>query len=315
MSQREAIVVLGPQRLTPTLKTALDERGISGPIAVVTAGWEEREPEDQELRAHVGGEVRNLQVWQRCELLFRRDSELSGALTQVHDTLRKLQELYRIELRRALDAARELLRYEIDERHSRYLESARESAIATIRNLDRNHVERVAEVRAELRRHWKLDEREHVARLRAEIAQELDGSDALCIAGGHVAILYNRMFLCGVLDAARGLPIFAWSGGAMVLAERIVLFHDSPPQGPGDAEVLSAGFGIIRGLVPLPHAKRRLRLDDEARVALFARRFAPDLCVAFDEGTRADWNGQQWTGIEGTHQLTSAGRIAEVTVA
>ena len=94
-----------------------------------------------------------------------------------------------------------------------------------------------------------------------------------------------------------------------------MLFHDSPPQGPGDAEVYAPGPGHrSRGLVPLPHARhRRLRLDDPARVALFARRFAPDLCVPLDEGERLDWDegGTEWTPSRETLALTAKGGVDE----
>ncbi len=45
----------------------------------------------------------------------------------------------------------------------------------------------------------------------------------------------------------------------MVVCETVVLFHDSPPQGAGNAEVLDAGLGLARGVIALPHARRRLR--------------------------------------------------------
>jgi hypothetical protein len=70
----------------------------------------------------------------------------------------------------------------------------------------------------------------------------------------------------------------------MVVAERVVLFHDSPPQGAGNAEVLDAGLGRCKGLVPLPHASRRLRLNDPVRVSIMARRFRPDHCITLDPG-------------------------------
>ena len=81
------------------------------------------------------------------------------------------------------------------------------------------------------------------------------------------------------------LPIIAWSGGAMAFADQIVFFHDSPPQGPGDAEVLRAGMGLFHDVLPLPDANTRLNLDDRARVELFARRFDRCHCVIFDERT------------------------------
>jgi hypothetical protein len=94
-----------------------------------------------------------------------------------------------------------------------------------------------------------------------------------------------------VLDLAPHTPVIAWSGGAMAVAERVVLFHDSPPQGPGDPAIYARGLGLVAGVVPLPHAGDRLRLDDPARVALFARRFAPDVCVTLDGGDRLDFDG------------------------
>jgi len=70
----------------------------------------------------------------------------------------------------------------------------------------------------------------------------------------------------------------------MALTERVVLFHDSPPQGAGDAELLDFGLGIAPGVVVLPHARKRLRLDDPVRVSLLARRFRPAACVPLDGG-------------------------------
>ena len=48
----------------------------------------------------------------------------------------------------------------------------------------------------------------------------------------------------------------------MAISERVVLFHDSPPQGPGAAEVLDAGLGLVGDVVVLPQPEFRLRLDD-----------------------------------------------------
>jgi hypothetical protein len=143
----------------------------------------------------------------------------------------------------------------------------------------------------------------------------LAGTSALCLAGGHVAILLNRLRMLDVLGVAGEQPVFAWSAGAMAISERIVLFHDNPPQGAGNAEVLEPGLGIARGVVPLPHAKRRLWLDDAQRVALFARRFGPAVCAVLDERTRLDLDGERWRGVPGTLRLTEEGGTAEVTPA
>src|SRR5690606_5912302 len=101
----------------------------------------------------------------------------------------------------------------------------------------------------------------------------------------------------------------AWSGGAMVLGERIVLFHDAPPQGRGHAEVLEPGLALYRGAVPFPHARRRLLLEDVPRVTLLARRLEPRLALPMDEGARVDWDGERWTFSAGTRLLSVDGTV------
>ena len=90
---------------------------------------------------------------------------------------------------------------------------------------------------------------------------------------GHVAVLLNRLRIFKLEPMLAQKPIIAWSAGAMVLAKRIVLFHDTPPQGKGFAEVFEAGLGLYSNLIPLPHAAKRLQLDNPTRVSIFARRF------------------------------------------
>src|SRR5437867_2780619 len=106
---RTNVVLLGPQRLTPTLSQAValvarrDTRLASrAPIAAVTAGWEEREAEDQELSLHLGGRIVNLRVYERSEDAFRRDPGLFAAVRARQDRLRRLQELYRLRLVHAM---------------------------------------------------------------------------------------------------------------------------------------------------------------------------------------------------------------------
>jgi hypothetical protein len=111
------------------------------------------------------------------------------------------------------------------------------------------------------------------------------------VAGGHVASLLNRMKLFDLVGLSAGRPIAAWSAGAMVLTERIVLFHDHPPYGKAIAQVLDAGFGLAPGLVVLPDPERRIRMDDRLGIARFAQRMAPSTCVAMGRGTRIAFEG------------------------
>lgn len=312
MSGPARVVLLGPQRSEPNLGEVVRDLGLGGPLALVSAGWEERELEDAELRDHVGVEVRNLRVFERAENVYREDAELHRAMQERHDTFRGLQELYRLRLAHALEAARELLRREED---SAFLEAERSSAIDAVRELDAHHLGCIAEVHAAFEDRWRPHERDSVARRRRELAAELADATALCVAGGHVTILLNRLRLLDPLPFVGERPVIAWSAGAMVLAERIVLFHDSPPQGPGDAELFERGMRVHSGLVALPHAARRLRLDDPARVALFARRFAPAICAVLVAGSRFDWRAGRWSAPSGTTRLAESGLVEEASVA
>jgi peptidase E len=312
-SQPPPLILLGPQRLRPTLVNALDSLRIEGTVAAVTAGWQEREEEVDELREHVDRPVVNLLLHARAEQLFEQDPELLAGYRARQEELRELQRLYRARLAHALAASRELFATDAE---PELLLPERKSAIGSVRRLDHHHLRRVRQVHQEFEQRYAPWERPSVARVREQLAEQLADASALAIAGGHVAILLNRLRLFGVLELARELPIVAWSAGAMVLGDQLVLFHDSPPQGPGDAEVLETGLGLFDNLLPLPHARRRLRLNDPVRVALFARRFAPARCVALDEGSRIERRFEdgksRWHAAAGTLRLTPRGKMQEI---
>ena len=48
------IILLGPQR-SPTVGSLVRSLPPDGPVATITAGWQEREPDDNELSALLGG--------------------------------------------------------------------------------------------------------------------------------------------------------------------------------------------------------------------------------------------------------------------
>jgi hypothetical protein len=145
------------------------------------------------------------------------------------------------------------------------------------------------------------------------VATVLGGATALVITGGHVGVLADVMHLFNVAAALRS-PVIAWSAGAMALSERIVLFHDRSAHGPGHPEVHGSGLSVLRGIVPLPHARARLLLDDLPRMAVFARRFAPARCVLLEEGTRIDAEcGDAWP--PGIRMLAEDGRVTAAAAA
>ncbi|MEM7583152.1 MAG: Type 1 glutamine amidotransferase-like domain-containing protein [Acidobacteriota bacterium] len=306
------LTLLGPQRLRPEVAAACDRLGIDGQVAAITAGWQEREAEVDEMREHLGRPVVDLMLHQRCESVFVENPELFKAHRARQDRLRKMQRLYRYRLDYTIQPARELLASTED---PEVLADEQEAAIAALRRLDSEHLERIAAVHREFEARIAEMHFPALEQQRARIAEILSESSALAIAGGHVAVLLNRMRLLGLFELAGDLPIVAWSAGAMALGKRIVLFHDSPPQGAGNAEVLDHGIGLFDDLLPLPHARRRLRLEDPFRVQLFARRFAPALCVPLDEGAAITRDGGSWRPSAGGQVLTTAGRVERLEAA
>jgi hypothetical protein len=300
--------LLGPQRLAPTLGETLVSLGVpaGAPVATVTAGWQEREPDDAELDAHLGGRSINLALYRLVEDVFARDVELQTAFRGRQEVLRRMQALYRVRLDAAIGACHTLNAMAGSDAP---LVAERAGALEALRELDRRHLERVREVHAEFEARWRPGEREPLARARAQVRGILVRVAALAIAGGHVAVLLNRLRLLDVGAAAHDTVVVAWSAGAMAACETVVLFHDDPPHGPGHPEALEIGLGLAPGLVALPHARHRLRLDDAPRVAINAQRFAPRTCVPMDEHARIDWDGERWRPGAGMRRLDAAGHV------
>ncbi len=300
------VVLLGPQRFTPTLGEAVGAVGIGGRLASVTAGWQEREAEDLELHEHLGERTANLMLFARGEDALERDPELAAAYREHRDRLRDLQALYRLSLGHAQAALREI---QLRGGDPKLVRTSIADARRLVRNIDALHLKRTEKLRAEFEQRVTLRERPAVARHVAAVGRILERSDALLIAGGHVSILLDRLRLFGLADTLGARPVFAWSAGAMAICRRVVLFHHSPPQGYGNTELLAAGLGLAEGIVAFPHARRRLQLDDHRRVALLAHRFAPDHCLALDDGAWLILDADGRRPGRGVSRLGTDGRV------
>jgi peptidase E len=178
--------------------------------------------------------------------------------------------------------ARKLLR---DKAESDFLRLEQRAAISQVRALDRHHLRRLSAIHQEFDRRRAELFIPGATSLVQTLQQKLAESSLVLIAGGHVAILINRIRLFRLGEMLAQKPIIAWSAGAMVLGERIVLFHDDAPQGKRDAEVLDTGLGIVKNLIPRPQAQSRLDWSSRNRMALFSRRFAPAKCCTLDNGS------------------------------
>lgn len=287
---RRQVTLLGPQR-RPSLPTALSDLDERTRVAAITAGWQEREPDDAELRELIARPTVNLALHERWLALHQEDREYAHAEREHEAALAELRTLYLTQLDHALSAA-----YEVAHRSDarpRLRARALDDAVALVRQVDEQHMQRVRDAQLAFYDAWRPQERAAVARHREEVRRLLEGCAAVVVAGGHVGELLRVMHLFHVEPH---LPAYlvAWSAGAMALTDRVVLFHDYVPHGVAQTEVFGEGIGVVPGLVPLPHARRRLRVDDPVRMSVLARRFAPEVCVVLDDGVRVP------LGIDGT---------------
>ena len=163
------VILLGPQR-RPTVDAvvrSLGFSGLAGPFATVTAGWQEREADDGELVARLGGRAVNLSLYRRWLDVQESDPEYAAGERAMQEVLAELQDIYLVRLDYALQAVYAL------QRHSGQdwlLSDAVASAIAAVRELDSAHLERVNEVRGEFFARLPPHERPSIAGHRAAVA-------------------------------------------------------------------------------------------------------------------------------------------------
>lgn len=303
-----SVILLGPQRFRPSVRNTVRSLDVEGPVATITAGWREREPDDEELDGLLDGRSVNLGLYGRWLDVHERDPELAGAIRRRDEIIDEVQSIYALRLDHAVAAVAELV---VRDFHAEAAADALTEAIAAVAELDRRHLDRVTEIRAAFYDESRPHERPSVAAHREAVAALIDQVVAVTIAGGHLGALLGCLHLFNVAPALARVPVVGWSAGAMALTERVVLFNDNAPDGRDYTEVYGHGLGLCRGVIALPHARRRLRLDDPVRVLVFARRFEPERCVVLDDGVRVDC-GDGTCCPPGTRVLTFDGRIEEL---
>jgi hypothetical protein len=177
-----AVVLLGAQRFDPTLAEAVAELGVEGKIAAITAGWQEREEEDDDLQEHLGGRTVNLKLHARAEDVFKNDPKFAAAHRERQAILRHRQDFYRIRLEHALEA-----QHVIDNRAAPddILEDEARASIQSIRDLDRMHLERCQADWEEFDANWRPFER-------SAIADQRDRGWARRFALESLAAIWNR---------------------------------------------------------------------------------------------------------------------------
>jgi hypothetical protein len=310
-SSKTTVWLLGPQYQSPFLRDVFPSFGIpEGPIAAVTAGWQEREGEDVELNKHLSGRSFDLELYRRADRAFHADPELARAHREMQRRIRSLARIYD----RRLSFLREGILWLLEESGDpQLLDPEREHAFSQIRDLDAWHLKRIVEIRGEFEERFRPLAREAVAREREILSRALTDAAALVITGGHVAVLLNRLRLFGIQEMVTGKPVVAWSAGAMALTDRVVLFHDHPPQGAGNAGVMERGLGLCPGIVALPDGRKRLDLQNKFRVSAMARRFQPSSCIVLEQGDSISYDGERWRAQKSVLRLGAGGELERVS--
>jgi len=238
-------VLLGPQSPEPNVAQAVAESGLpDGPLAVVSAGWQETEGDIDELRSVLGRPLEDLHLYRREEELLGANPELAAAARARQELLIEQQRLYRLRLKQLSLAARQVMRADGD---PDLLAAEQRHAIAQLRALDRHHLYRTELIWRRFSSVHDADAHRELARHIEEIGEIVGRSKGIVVTGGNVAVLINRLRLFGVDSLLEINHVVAWSAGAMALSGRIVLFHDHAPEGRRDAEILCAGCNTVSG--------------------------------------------------------------------
>lgn len=287
-----SLTILGPERPDGVLPQILEKHGITGPVALISAGWRYDEARDEPLRAAIPQEVRNLRLYERFRVLERDASDLMSRYTAKQDAIRRMKERYHLRVQAAVQCANTMLR-EFDDPADPWFAQA----IRHLQEIDELFLTEARALHDRFDAEVRPGEHPMVRRDREAVRAELEGCAALLVAGGHVGVLRNR---CTFFDLGPRLterPLYAWSGGAMMMTERILLYHDHTAYGPGTAEFLDHGFGLLRSTVLLPHARERLDLANKINVTVLAHRLAPRKAVGLQNG--AVFEAGRYTGKAG----------------
>ncbi len=276
--------------------------GVDGPVALVTAGWEEGERNDAEVDRRLGGGSRNLNLYGRRLDILESDPGYADAERLLRTQIDELRELYLLRLRHAL-AGLEVIRRRFAEAQRRP-GSELDAAIDAVRMLDETHTSSIAAAYEHFYAQNPPHERPAITRHREEVAAIVAGCAAIAIAGGHVGVLNDCLHLGHLAALIEERPLLAWSSGCVAVSERIVVIDDDDPAGRPD-EIYDIGIGVARGMVALPAATSRLHAHDPDRLAVLARRCAPSVCVLLDPGDRLELRSGRLA------DLTSVGVVAE----
>ncbi len=305
-------VLMGPVGDGWAVARELIALDVDGPIALVTAGWVEAERNDAHLDRVLGGGTRNLGLFGRRLDILETDAEYADEVRRVRSLAIEMREVYLVQLRHALRGVEAVRQHEAAARRLSGVQL--DEAIETVRALDERHAARLQALLGEFYATYPPHLRPAIAAHRDQVAAILADCAAVAIAGGHVGVLTDCLHVCNVGAMLGERPVVAWSSGAMAIAERVMVVDDHDLGGRPD-EMLGAGIGVIRGVVPLPAAKSRLRIDDRNHLALLARRLAPRATVLLDEGDRVPFDAAGVADLSAARVVAMDGAVQRAAAA
>jgi hypothetical protein len=297
------VTLLGPLGESVDIAAELEALAVDGPVALITAGWEEGERNDAEIDRRLGGGSRNLGLYGRRLDVLGSDEGYAESERLLRTQLDELRAVYLLRLRHALDGV-DAIRRRVAGSPS---DAGLDAAIAAVRELDDGHTTAISEAYERFYIAHPPHERPIIAAHREEVASIVAGCAAIAIAGGHVGVLNDCLHLCNIAALIETQPLIAWSSGCMAVSERIVVVDDDDPAGRPD-EIYDIGIGVARGLVALPGAAR-LHAHDPDRLRVLAGRAAPSVCVVLEPGDRLELSPGRPADLGSVGVIAADGRL------
>jgi hypothetical protein len=301
------VTLLGPLGDGVDLAAEIAKFEVDGPVALITAGWEEGERNDAEVDRRLGGGTRNLGLYGRRLDVLSSDSGYADAERLLRTQLDELREQYQSRLPAALDGVEAVRRRFADVPGGPGEQLT--TAIEAVRALDEAHAAAMSAAYDRFYAAHPPHDRPVISAHRDEVAAIVADCAAIAIAGGHVGVLNDCLHLCNLASLIDNQPLLAWSSGCMAISERIVVIDDDDPAAR-PAEVYDVGIGVARGLIALPVSGRLHRHDDESR-ALLAARFAPSVCVVLDSGDRLELSSGVPADLSAVRIVAPDGRLLQ----
>ncbi len=307
MSESKRQLILGPQRPRIYIGDAMRRHAMGeGPIGVISAGWREAEGDIDDVHDDVGLAMTDLGLYARSIELFAAEPALHAAYRERQERLTEQQRMYRLRLKHLKTAVRQTLRADGP---PAVIAPERRHAVSQLRALDRHHQRQIDNAHKRFDNEFNVVSNAALADHTNELQEMLSPINTVIITGGNLLVLINRLRLFGLDKALANKHIVAWSAGAMLLGDRIALFHDRMPQGMRDAEIVDSGLALLKKTIVFPAAKQRLRTGNKLRMSALSRRFAPSICCMLNNGSTALFEDGRLIACDAANYPTLNGAI------